>query len=127
MALVAFDPYLTSQPLATALNEAPHGKLILDNQYYTFSSVVFYAEKYHGERVLLLNGRVNNLEYGSNAPGAPAEVFIDDAKFQELWRSGDLYYICVEGPSVPHLEQLVGKPALHQIVSSGGKFVFANR
>jgi 4-amino-4-deoxy-L-arabinose transferase-like glycosyltransferase len=127
LALVAFDPYLTSKPLADALNAAPHGKLILDNQYYTFSSVVFYAEKYHGERVLLLNGRVNNLEYGSNAPGAPQDVFIDDAQFRERWQSEDLYYVCVEGPAVEHLEQLVGKEALHQIVESGGKFVFANR
>jgi hypothetical protein len=127
LALVVFDPYLTSEPLAEALNAAPHGKLILDNQYYTFSSVVFYAEKYHGERVLLLNGRVNNLEYGSYAPGAPKDVFIDDAKFRDLWQSGELYYVCVEGPSVQRLQDLVGKHALHQVVASGGKFVFANR
>ena len=44
LALVVFDPYLASRPLAEALNRAPHGKLILDDQYYTFSSVVFYAE-----------------------------------------------------------------------------------
>ncbi len=44
LALVTFDPYLASRPLAEALNRAPHGKLILDDQYYTFSSVVFYAE-----------------------------------------------------------------------------------
>jgi 4-amino-4-deoxy-L-arabinose transferase-like glycosyltransferase len=127
LALVAFDPYLTSEPLAAALNAAPHGKLILDNQYYTFSSVVFYAEKYHGERVLLLNGRVNNLEYGSYAPDAPRDVFLDDAGFRERWQSNELYYICVEGPSVARLEGLVGKEALHKIVESGGKFVFSNR
>ena len=127
LALVVFDPYLTSEPLAEALNRAPHGKLILDNQYYTFSSVIFYAEKYHGERALLLNGRVNNLEYGSYAPGTPQDVFINDAKFRELWQSGDLYYVCVEGPSVERLEGLVGKHALHKITASGGKYVFANR
>src|SRR5579885_2756597 len=76
LALVVFDPYLASRPLAEALNRAPHGKLILDDQYYTFSSVVFYAEAYHGERLLLLNGRVNNLQYGSNAPDAPRDVFL---------------------------------------------------
>jgi 4-amino-4-deoxy-L-arabinose transferase-like glycosyltransferase len=127
LALVAFDPYLTSRPLAAALDAAPHGTLIFDNQYYTFSSVVFYAEKYRGERVLLLNGRVNNLEYGSYAPGAPADVFIDDAGFRQRWLSGELHYICVEGPSVKRLEALVGKESLHPIVQSGGKFVFSNR
>ncbi len=127
LALVAFDPYLTSQPLAAALNKAPHGILILDDQYYTFSSVVFYAEKYHGQRVLLLNGRVNNLEYGSYAPGAPDDVFINDQQFRDRWLSDGLYYICVEKPSVPRLEAIVGKHALHKVVESGGKFVFANR
>ena len=127
LALVVFDPYLASRPLAEALNRAPHGKLILDDQYYTFSSVVFYAEAYHGERVLLLNGRVNNLQYGSYAPDAPHDVFIDDTGFRARWSSPDLYYICVEKPQVARLEGLVGGPALHTLAESGGKFVFANR
>jgi hypothetical protein len=127
LALVVFDPYLASRPLAEALNQAPHGKLILDDQYYTFSSVVFYAEAYHGQRVLLLNGRVNNLDYGSYAPDAPRDVFIDDAGFRERWLSADLYYICVEKPQVERLEKLVTREALHPIAQSGGKFVFRNR
>jgi 4-amino-4-deoxy-L-arabinose transferase-like glycosyltransferase len=127
LALVVFDPYLASRPLAEALNRAPHGTLILDDQYYTFSSVVFYAEAYHGQRILLLNGRVNNLDYGSYAPNAPHDVFIDDAGFRQRWLSGDLYYICVEKPQVERLEKLVSRAGLHQIVESGGKFVFSNR
>jgi 4-amino-4-deoxy-L-arabinose transferase-like glycosyltransferase len=127
LALVVFDPYLSSRPLAEALNRAAAGKLILDNQYYAFSSVVFYAERYHGQRVLLLNGRVNNLEYGSYAPDAPPGVFIDDAEFARRWQSGELYYICVEGPQVERLRRLVGAEALHEIAASGGKFVFANQ
>jgi 4-amino-4-deoxy-L-arabinose transferase-like glycosyltransferase len=127
LALVVFDPYLASRPLAEALNRAPHGKLILDDQYYTFSSVVFYAEAYHNERALLLNGRVNNLVYGSYAPNAPQDVFIDDAGFRTRWKSPDLYYICVEQPKVAHLALLVGEAALHPVVESGGKFVFSNQ
>jgi 4-amino-4-deoxy-L-arabinose transferase-like glycosyltransferase len=127
LALVVFDPYLSSRPLAEALNRAPHGTLILDDQYYTFSSVVFYAEAYRGERVLLLNGRVNNLEYGSYAPGALRDVFIDDAEFQRRWLSPDLYYICVEKPQVARLEKLAGAGGLHLLIESGGKFVFANQ
>jgi len=131
LALVAFDPYLTSRPLAEALNQAPRGMLILDNPYYEFSSVVFYAEAYHfqngGKRVLILNGRVNNLEYGSYAPDAPKDVFIGDSGFRERWLSPDLYYICVEQPKVEDLRRLVGEKTLHEVVESGGKFVFANR
>jgi len=127
LALVVFDPYLASRPLAEALNREPHGTLILDDQYYTFSSVVFYAESYHSQRVLLLNGRVNNLEYGSNAPDAPRDVFIDDAAFRDRWLSEDLYYICVETAQVQRLEKLVSREALHPVIESGGKFVFRNR
>lgn len=127
LALIVWDPYLASRPLAEALNRAPHGKLILDDQYYTFSSVVFYAEAYHGDRELLLNGRVNNLVYGSYAPNAPQDVFIDDAGFKSRWQSPDLYYICVEKPQVDRLAKLVGRSALHILIESGGKFVFSNR
>ena len=84
LALVVFDPYLSSRPLAEALMAAPPGKLIVDDQYYTFSSVFFYTNR----RALLLNGRVNNLDYGSYAPDAPRMCFIDDADFQRLWSSG---------------------------------------
>jgi hypothetical protein len=127
MALVVFDPYLASRPLAEALNRAPRGTLVLDNPYWEFSSIVFYAETYRLQRVLILNGRVNNLEYGSYAPDAPRDVFIDDAEFRERWRSPALYYVCVEQPKLEHLRELVGSGAMHQIIESGGKFVFANR
>ena len=127
LALVVFDPYLSSRALGEALNRAPHGTLILDDQYYLFSSVVFYAEAYRGDRVLLLNGRVNNLEYGSYAPNAPQGIFIDDPGFRGRWQSPDLYYIVIEQPQVPRLEKLVGSSALHQVAESGGKFVYSNR
>ncbi|MGA7636631.1 MAG: hypothetical protein WCB00_06870 [Candidatus Acidiferrales bacterium] len=61
LALVVFDPYLSSRPLANALLAAPDGKLILNGQYYTFSSVVFYT----GRNVLMLNGKFQNLEHGA--------------------------------------------------------------
>ena len=128
LALVVFDPYLASRPLAEALNKAPHGTVILDNQYYAFSSVVFYANAYHGERMLLLNGRINNLEYGSNEPGVNAgDTFIDDGQFREKWLSPQRFYVLVEKPQIERFEKLVGRESLYTLADSGGKFVFANR
>jgi hypothetical protein len=122
LALVAFDPYLSSRPLADALAKAPNGGLIVDDQYYTFSSVIFYTNR----RALLLNGRVNNLEYGSYAPGAP-QVFIDDSRFRELWAQPDRWYLLADRTALPRLERLVGRPALNQVASAGGKHLFSNQ
>jgi 4-amino-4-deoxy-L-arabinose transferase-like glycosyltransferase len=122
LALVAFDPYMSSRPLATALLGAPAGRLIVDDQYYAFSSVFFYTNR----RALLLNGRVNNLDYGSYAPGAP-QVFIGDGQFQRLWGGAERFYLVAAGTALPRLERLVGRPALRVVAASGGKFLFANR
>ncbi|MBI4873958.1 MAG: glycosyltransferase family 39 protein [Acidobacteria bacterium] len=122
LAMVAFDPYLGSRPLAQALLRAPEGQLIADDQYYTWSSVFFYSNR----RALLLNGRVNNLEYGSYAPGAP-DVFLADEDLPRLWSQLRCYYLLVEGPSVARIERLVGREKLHVVAASGGKYLFSNR
>ncbi len=121
MALVAFDPYLGSRALAEAYQKAPPGELIVDNQYYAFSSVFFYANC----RALLLRGRTMNLEYGSYAPGAP-NVFLDDAAFARIWKDTRRRYLLVEGPEVARIEKLVGREFLNEIAASGGKFLLSN-
>ncbi len=122
IALVVFDPYLSSRPLAEALLKSPPGELIVDDQYYTFSSVFFYTDR----RALLLNGRVNNLEYGSYAPDAPKNVFITDAELPALWSQPARRYLVAEDPQIPRLEKLVGATALHVVARSGGKSLYAN-
>ncbi len=121
LALKAFDPYLSSRPLAEALVRAPQGQLIMDGAYYAFSSVFFYANR----DALLLNGRINNLEYGSYAPGAP-QVFIDDAQCAGLWSSSSRYYMVTDGAQLARLRRLLGADRLYQVAESGGKFLFTN-
>jgi len=122
LALIAFDPYLGSRALAEALNRAPPGGLIVDDAYYEMSSLFFYSNR----SGLLLNGRLNNLEYGSYSPGAP-EVFIGDAGFVERWNSSGRWYVASEDEKVKHLRDLVGVGALHAVASSGGKTIYVNR
>jgi hypothetical protein len=121
LAMVAFDPYLSSRPLAEALLRLPPGELIVNHVYYDFSSVFFYT----GRSALLLNGRFSNLVYGSYAPGAP-DVFIDDAQFREMWRSGARYYIVGEDSAAERLRKIVGADAVHEVTESGGKFLWTN-
>ena len=121
VALIDFDPYLGSYPLAVALEQSPPGGLIGANEYYAFSSVYFYTNR----SALLLNGRAANLEYGSYAPGAP-RIFIDDAKFTELWNSPSRWYLLVYGSTIPHTEQLVGGANIHVVKENGGNFLLTN-
>lgn len=122
MAMVAWDPYMSSRPLAQALRRAPPGKLIADDAYYAFSSVYFYTN----QSALLLNGRVQNLEYGSYAPDAP-DVFINDQDFQHLWTSDRRYYLLAYGRQLPRLERLAGRADLYTVAESGGKLLLTNQ
>ncbi|MBV8865447.1 MAG: hypothetical protein JO210_08635 [Acidobacteriaceae bacterium] len=121
LALVSFDPFLSSRPLAEALKKSPPGRLIVDHHYYTFSSIFFYTDR----TALLRNGRINNMVYGSYAPGAP-EVFIDDAQFEQLWREPQWSYIVASDSAVPGLEKLAGNAHLNVVARSGGKVLLSN-
>jgi 4-amino-4-deoxy-L-arabinose transferase-like glycosyltransferase len=121
LALTVFDPYLSSFPLAEALLHAPSGRLIVDDQYYAFSSVIFYTNR----PALLLNGRKMNLEYGSYAPGAP-DVFLDDADLAKLWTSPQRFYLLADATALPRLKHLIKSDQLHIYAASGGKYLLTN-
>jgi hypothetical protein len=95
--------------------------LIEANSYYAFSSVFFYTNR----PTLLLNGRYNNLEYGSYAPGAP-NVFIDDDRFTSLWADRSRWYLLAYGTELPRLEQLVGRTNLHVVAENAGNYLLTN-
>ena len=122
LALVAFDPYLSSRPLAEALEKSPRGTLIVDHHYYWFSSIFFYTNR----SALLLNGRFMNLEYGSYAPGAP-NVFIDDSQFKNLWLKPERCYIVAKQSALPRLQGIVGNAQLNVVATSGGKVLLTNQ
>jgi hypothetical protein len=68
---------------------------------------------------------MNNLEYGSYAPGAP-NVFIDDAKFVALWQAHSRCYLLAYGSEKNYLEQLVGAGNLHVVAENAGNYLFTN-
>ncbi|MFZ0980598.1 MAG: hypothetical protein WAN23_14455, partial [Candidatus Acidiferrales bacterium] len=122
LAMVAFDPYLSSRLLARALMSAPEGKLIAQGHYYDFSSVFFYTDR---SGLLFTNRRVN-LEYGSDAPGAP-HVFIDESEFKNLWLAPERCYFLTFQSDLPRYEQLVAPASLDVVAASGGKVLLTNR
>jgi hypothetical protein len=122
LAMVGFDPYLSSRPLAEALLHSPQGELVIDHHYYTFSSIFFYTNR----TAWLLNGKINNLVYGSYAPGAP-DVFLTDAQWKQRWLGPERYYIVAKTEEQPRFEKLVGKAALFLVAQSGGKMLVTNQ
>jgi hypothetical protein len=122
LAMVTFDPYMSSRALAEVLKRSPEGTLIVDHHYYTFSSVFFYADR----GALMLNARFNNVEYGSYAPGAP-NVFINDFEFSDLWKKPERYYLVVKQSQIPRLDALVGHDRLNVVATSGGKLLLTNQ
>jgi hypothetical protein len=95
---------------------------VVDHHYYTFSSIFFYTNR----AGWLLNGRYQNLEYGSYAPGAP-DVFLTDAQWKDRWLGPERYYIVAKTEEQPRFEKLVGAGALFVVAQSGGKMLLTNR
>lgn len=120
VALVRFDPYLSSYQLAEALQRAPQGRLIVGDAYYAFSATFFYTDR----TALLWNGRTNNLQYGSYAPGAPA-VFLGDDELKRMWSGGERLYLLVYGSDMPQLARVLNTvPKV--VASSGGNLLLTN-
>jgi dolichyl-phosphate-mannose-protein mannosyltransferase len=121
VALIRFDGYLGSYPLARALEKSSPGQLIEADAYYAFSSVFFYSNR----SALLWNGRKDNLEYGSYAPGS-AKVFIDDQKLQWIWSQPGRYYLLAYGSDVPRLKGLVGESSVHIVARNADNYLITN-
>ncbi|HMC29360.1 MAG TPA: glycosyltransferase family 39 protein, partial [Candidatus Angelobacter sp.] len=78
-ALVIFSPVLSSKALADAIESHwKPGAIIEDNGDYEAASSVNY---YTRHQIRILNGRCNNIWYGSKFPDAPP-IFDNDASFE---------------------------------------------
>src|SRR5262249_52456754 len=88
--LVIFSPVLSSKQLADNIESHwTRGAVIETNgDYETASSVNFYTHR----QIRMLNGRCNNIWYGSVFPDAP-KVFDDDGSFEKLWQSQQTVFL----------------------------------
>jgi 4-amino-4-deoxy-L-arabinose transferase-like glycosyltransferase len=121
LAMIVFDPFLSSRPLAKALEQSPPGTLIAQGFYYKFSSVFFYTNR----TGLLISDNRANLDYGANAPGAP-QVFIDRTEFKDLWLSRGRVYLLAAQVDLPKFEAMAGGGQFETVAESGGKALLTN-
>src|SRR5438270_5953535 len=96
--LVIFSPVLSSKVLAQAIQRHwKPGAIIEDNgDYEAASSVNYYTRR----QIRILNGRCNNIWYGSRFPDAPP-IFDDNASFQRLWRGPTTVFLLTDAKAKP--------------------------
>jgi Dolichyl-phosphate-mannose-protein mannosyltransferase len=122
VALGVFAPVLGSKPLAEAIqrNLQPGDQIVCDGEYSNASSVNFYT----GRQMLIFNGRINGLWYGSLFPDA-APIFLDDAQLARLWVGPNrLYFVTGSDARQNYLAEI---GSAFEVSRAGGKFVYSNR
>jgi len=122
IALCVFYPILGSKQFAVAIQQRfqPGEFIVCDGEYAKASSVRFYT----GQPLLILNGRVNGLWYGSLFPDAP-DIFLDDARFNRLWAGADRVYLVTGDPK--KRDSVAGVAPAYLVTKAGGRYVLSNR
>lgn len=118
--LEIFSPVLSSKVLAEKIeaNWTPGAVIEENGDYESFSSVQFYTD--HQTRIL--NGRRNNIWYGSTFPDAP-KIFDDDESFEKLWQSGTTVFLLTAEESTPG--EITSAPYC-RMSKWGGKLLLTN-
>jgi 4-amino-4-deoxy-L-arabinose transferase-like glycosyltransferase len=123
MALGVFNPYLSSQPLAMAIKQrlAPGDMVVINGEYQCGSSIGFYLP----QKVLLLNGRMTGLEFGSYFPDAPP-VFIGDGEIAQLWNGERRVFLFTHDGDFEKVRSVV-KGEMFRLAAAGEKSIYSNR
>ena len=124
IALGVFGPYLSSKPLVEKVKAqiADKDVVAIYGEFDGSSSVGFYT----GQRVLIWNGRYNNLLPGSNYPDAP-QIFFKDLEFLPVWQGSRRVFLFVPAEKRREAEKWLPAEGTYRIAESGGKAVYSNR
>src|SRR6267154_2649621 len=124
IALGVFGPYLSSKPLVDKVSTqiSPSDAVAIYGEFDASSSVAFYT----GRKLLIWNGRYNNLEAGSYYPDAP-QIFLTDADFLSNWRRPNRILLFVPSEKRHDADIRLAPVSVCIIAESGGKAVYSNR
>jgi 4-amino-4-deoxy-L-arabinose transferase-like glycosyltransferase len=123
VALIRFDPFLSSHVLAERIAQQvqPQDRVLIYGDQAYGSSLVYYLR----HPVELVNGRSSSMWFGSTFPDAP-QIFLDDGDLVRLWKSGTRVFLFAPDFQQKKVEVLLGESAL-VYASSSGKVVYTNR
>jgi 4-amino-4-deoxy-L-arabinose transferase-like glycosyltransferase len=123
MALGVFDPYLSSRPLAEAIKQrlAPGDLVVINGEYQGGSSIGFYLP----QKVLILNGLMTGLQFGSTFPDAPP-VFLGDGEIAQLWSGERRVFLFTHDREIEKVRSVI-KGEMFQVAAAGEKSVYSNK
>lgn len=123
VALVRFDPFLSSQKMAAQIEPIiqPNDQLMIYGDQAFGSSLLFYLKR----PIQLVNGRTTSMWFGSTFPDAP-HIWISDADLQRAWNSSQRVFLFVPQHQRAHVDQLL-QIDRYVVAESSGKVIYTNR
>ncbi len=128
IALVRFEPLLSSRAMAEAVNAAhdPQAQLMVYGDQANASSLIFYTHR----QALLVNGRSSSMIWGSYYPDVP-RIFIEDADLVRIWRqaqtSRQRLFLYVPPESDAHVRSLLAGLPLRPVKELSDRMLYSNR
>ena len=123
IALVRFDPYLSSRNMAAQVERLiqPSDQVMIYGDQSFGSSLLFYLRR----PIELVNGRTTSMWFGSTYPDAP-HIWIQDSDLLRAWNSSQRVFLFVPEQHRTHVDALIpaGK---YVVVESSGKVIYTNR
>jgi 4-amino-4-deoxy-L-arabinose transferase-like glycosyltransferase len=124
VAFAAFEPRLSSRPLANQLLKwlAPSDRLVIYGEFDAGSSLAFYARR----QAWIWNGRYNGLEFGSHFPDAP-QIFLTDGEFPGVWDGPGRVFLFVPPEHRQNVLARLPLDHIYVVAEAGGKALLVNR
>jgi 4-amino-4-deoxy-L-arabinose transferase-like glycosyltransferase len=124
LALQKFEPVLSSRVLAREIQRRWElgAKIVFNGEYETGSSIAFYTN----QPILLLDGRVTGMAFGSTYPDAPP-VFLEADDLQRLWQGNERVFLFTENSKKEKALRILKGLPVYPLISRGGKTVLTNR
>ncbi len=124
LALQKFEPVLSSRGLANEIERRwePNAKIVFNGEYETGSSIAFYTN----EQVLLLNGKVTGMAFGSTYPDCPP-VFLEAEDVRRLWQGNDRIFLFTEDSKKEKALKVLSGLQVFSLTDRGGKSVMMNK
>lgn len=128
IALVRFDPYLSSKNMADVLQRElrPGDRVMIYVDEPLGSSLLFYLERPAELRPIeLIDGQRTSVWFGSTFPDAP-KIFLSKADLLRAWHSPTRVFLFVPREHRDEVHALPLHPK-YVVIESSGKVIYSNR